>query len=101
LQHFASSFIKGTDAFIARQRSAPNSPVCEEIPSGYPAFWRDARVAGIAVGILAALTLTSLMASMFYGVKSNDPATFSTVALVLTLTALVACFLPALKAAHP
>jgi len=41
------------------------------------------------------------MASMFYGVKSNDPATFSTVALVLTLTALVACFLPALKAAHP
>jgi len=57
-------------------------------------------LAGIAVGILAALALTRLMASMLYGVKSNDPATFSTVALVLTLTALVACFLPAVKAAR-
>jgi len=37
---------------------------------------------------------------MLYDVKSNDPATFATVALVLSLTALVACFLPALKAAR-
>jgi len=57
-------------------------------------------IAGIAVGILAALALTRLMASMLYDVKSNDPATFATVALVLSLTALVACFLPALKAAR-
>jgi len=54
----------------------------------------------LAVGILAALALINLMASTLYDVKSNDPATFSTVALVLTLTALVACFLPALKAAR-
>jgi putative ABC transport system permease protein len=57
-------------------------------------------VAGIAVGLLAALTLTRLMASMLYDVKSSDPATFFTVALVLALTAFVACFLPALKAAR-
>ena len=57
-------------------------------------------VAGIAVGILAALALTRLMASMLYNVKSNDPATFFIVALLLALTALVACFLPALKAAR-
>lgn len=57
-------------------------------------------VAGLAVGVLAALVLTRLMASMLYDVKSNDPATFSTVALVLALTALVACILPALKAAR-
>lgn len=57
-------------------------------------------LAGIAVGMLAALALTRLMASMLYDVKSNDPATFFTVALVLALTALAACFLPALRAAH-
>ena len=57
-------------------------------------------VAGIAVGILAALALTRLMASMLYDVKSNDPTTFFIVALLLALTALVACFLPALKAAR-
>ena len=57
-------------------------------------------LAGIAVGMLAALALTRLMASMLYDVKSSDPATFFTVALVLALTALVACFLPALKAAR-
>ena len=57
-------------------------------------------VAGIAVGILAALALTRLMASMLYDVKSNDPATFFIVAWLLALTALAACFLPALKAAR-
>ena len=57
-------------------------------------------VAGIAVGVLAALALTRLMAGMLYDVKSNDPTTFLIVALLLALTALAACFLPALKAAR-
>jgi putative ABC transport system permease protein len=57
-------------------------------------------VAGIAVGVLAGLALTRLMASMLYDVKSNDPTTFLIVALLLALTALAACFLPALKAAR-
>jgi putative ABC transport system permease protein len=57
-------------------------------------------LAGIAVGMLAALALTRLMASLLYDVKSNDPATFFIVALLLASTALLACFLPALKAAR-
>ena len=57
-------------------------------------------LAGIAVGMLAALALTRLMASMLYGVNSNDPVTFCFVALLLALTALAACFLPAVRAAR-
>lgn len=57
-------------------------------------------LAGIAVGMLAALALTRLMASMLYGVKSNDPVTFCFVALLLALTASAACFLPAVRAAR-
>ena len=57
-------------------------------------------IVGIAVGILAALALTCLMASMLYDVKSKDPATFSTVALALALTALVASLFPALREAR-
>jgi len=57
-------------------------------------------VAGVAAGIVAALALRRLMASMLYDVKASDPATFFTVSLILALTALLACCLPALKAAR-
>jgi putative ABC transport system permease protein len=56
-------------------------------------------VAGIGVGLAAALGLTHLMASLLYDVKANDPLTFVAVALTLAATALLACWIPALKAA--
>ena len=54
---------------------------------------------GIAIGSAAALGLTRLMAGMFYGVKPHDPQIFAAVAAILTGTALIACWGPALKAA--
>jgi ABC-type antimicrobial peptide transport system permease subunit len=55
--------------------------------------------AGITLGIVAALGLTRLMASLLYDVKASDPATFVSVALLLVVTALLACLQPALRAA--
>jgi predicted permease len=53
---------------------------------------------GVAIGIAAALGLTRLMANQLFGVTANDPLTFVTVAILLTLVALLACYLPARRA---
>jgi predicted permease len=53
---------------------------------------------GVAAGIAAALGLTRLMAGELFGVTAQDPLTFGAVAIVLTLVALLACYLPARRA---
>jgi ABC-type antimicrobial peptide transport system permease subunit len=53
---------------------------------------------GIAVGIIAALALTRLMASLLFEVTPTDPATFAAVALLLAVVALAACYIPARRA---
>ena len=55
---------------------------------------------GVGIGFLAALGLTRLMASLLFGVSGTDPLTFICVALLLALVALVACYLPARRAAR-
>jgi predicted permease len=55
-------------------------------------------VVGVAIGIAAALGLTRLMASQLFGVTPHDLLTFVTVAILLTLVALLACYLPARRA---
>ncbi len=56
-------------------------------------------VSGIGIGVVAALGLTRLMASMLYGVKPADPLTFLVVSLLLMGVAVLACYIPARRAA--
>lgn len=53
---------------------------------------------GVAIGIAAAAFLTRLMASLLFEVTPIDPATFSTVAILLLLVGLLACYVPARRA---
>lgn len=53
---------------------------------------------GLAVGLAAAFAGTRAIASLIIGVRPTDPVTFVTVALLLSLIALVACWIPARRA---
>src|SRR4029079_15293186 len=53
-------------------------------------------VSGLVVGLGAARALQS----MLYGVRANDPLVLAGAAAVLVATALVACYVPALRAAR-
>jgi putative ABC transport system permease protein len=53
---------------------------------------------GVCLGLAGALLLTRFMTKLLYGVTASDPATFIAVAILLTMTALAACYIPALRA---
>ncbi len=69
-------------------------------------------MAGVALGLAAAFTLTRLtgafglttvqdlgeIESVLYGITPTDPATFVTVSIVLMAVALLACYIPARRA---
>jgi putative ABC transport system permease protein len=55
-------------------------------------------LAGIAVGVGAALMLTRLISSLLFGVSPSDPITLAAVALLLAVVAMIACYIPARRA---
>jgi putative ABC transport system permease protein len=56
-------------------------------------------IAGIVLGIVAAAVLTKVMASLLVGVSATDPLTFATMAVVFTIVATFAAWIPARRAA--
>ena len=57
-------------------------------------------VIGIGLGLLASFLLTRYLSSLLFGISATDAPTFVVVALFLTGVALVACFVPARRAAR-
>ena len=57
-------------------------------------------VVGIAIGIVGAFALTRVLTAFLYQVTVTDPATFVGISLLLVFVALVACYIPARRAAR-
>jgi putative ABC transport system permease protein len=55
---------------------------------------------GVAIGMAGSLALTRGIESMLFGVTPTDPLTFGAVTALLVGTALLACYIPALRATH-
>lgn len=57
-------------------------------------------MAGLAAGVAIAVWLTQWMGSLLFRVSPRDPAVFTIAAATLVLVSLVACYLPARRAAQ-
>ncbi len=53
---------------------------------------------GVVMGIAASLVITRLMSTLLFGVSATDPLTFAGVAVLLSLVALLAAYIPARRA---
>jgi putative ABC transport system permease protein len=56
-------------------------------------------LAGLSAGLLAALALTRWLQALLFGVSASDPVTYVGISLLLALVGLVACWIPARRAA--
>jgi len=79
---------------------ASGRAIAHWIPFSQRAWANGLVMAAALLGIAGAWTLTRLLSSALYEVSPSDPATFAAVALVLAASALLACWLPARRAAR-
>jgi len=56
-------------------------------------------LAGAAIGLVGGMALTRLVSSLLYGVETTDPLTYGSVVMLLVIVALLACWVPARRAA--
>jgi ABC-type antimicrobial peptide transport system permease subunit len=100
----ASIGIYGVIAYVAGQRT---QEIGIRMALGAQRFdvlrlmlWEGTKLAlvGVGIGIGFAIGLTRLMTKLLYGVSATDPVTFGTVAVILTLIAVAACYFPARSA---
>jgi putative ABC transport system permease protein len=54
--------------------------------------------AGVVLGFIGSVLATRALAGMLFGVNTTDPLTFSAVAVLLSVVALLACYMPARRA---
>jgi predicted permease len=54
---------------------------------------------GVLIGLIASYVLMRLLRSLLFGVSATDPLTFALMALSLAMVALLACWIPARRAA--
>jgi putative ABC transport system permease protein len=57
-------------------------------------------IAGLALGLAAAFAISRSLESLLFGVSATDPITFGGVAALLGIVTLIACYLPARRAAN-
>jgi putative ABC transport system permease protein len=57
-------------------------------------------IAGVLIGVLSALGLTRFITTILFGVQARDPAIFVGIPVVLAFVALIAVWLPALRASR-
>ncbi len=55
---------------------------------------------GVIVGLAGAFALTRVIANLLFGVGASDPITFTAISLLLIFVSLIACYLPARRAAR-
>ena len=53
---------------------------------------------GVLIGLMSAFAMTRVMKSLLFGVSATDPMTFALIAILLIVVALLACYLPAMRA---